>query len=132
MPSEEALAAFLPAFIREKAAIPEGLQVAEHRRTTTLFLTFKGLDYEGDPEVAGKVNDAYREIAGAVRRYGGTVNKVDMGDKGSKALCLFGTPTALEGQEEMGCRAAMEILESRTLRGFLNDLKIGVTTAPVQ
>jgi class 3 adenylate cyclase/tetratricopeptide (TPR) repeat protein len=131
MPGEDVLAAFLPAFIREKAAIPEGLQVAEHRRTTTLFLTFKGLDYEGDPEVAGKVDGAFREIAGAVRRYGGTVNKVDMGDKGSKALCLFGTPTALEGQEEMGCRAAMEILESKTLRGFLNDLKIGVTTAPV-
>lgn len=130
-PTLESLSAFLPGFIREKAALPQGLLVAEHRRTTTLFLTFKGLDYEGDPEVVDKVESVYREIAGAVRRYGGTVNKVDMGDKGSKALCLFGTPTALERQEEMGCRAAMEILESRSLRAVLQDLKIGVTTAPV-
>lgn len=131
MPALEALTDFLPAFMREKAALPEGLQVAEHRRTTTLFLTFKGLDYEADHEVLRKVDAVYGAIAGAVRRFGGAVNKVDMGDKGSKALCVFGTPTALERQEEMGCRAAMEILGSRALRDTVQDLRIGVTTAPV-
>ena len=130
-PRESSLEAFLPPFITQKAGDDEGLWVAEHRRTTVLFLSFSGLDYDGDPDAHSKVDEAFRRIAGTVRRFGGVVNKVDMGDKGSKVIALFGAPFALEHQEEAACRAAMMILADSTLRALLSEVRIGITVAPL-
>ena len=128
-PTGSKLATFLPAFIAERLSVAGGLAVAEHRRTTVLFLSFKGIDYEADPKAAEKVRSVYAEIASSVKKHGGFVNKLDMGDKGSKALCLFGTPHALEDQEAMACGAAMEIFESPVLRGTLTEARIGITAS---
>lgn len=126
-----ALEAFLPSWAVEKARLEEGLWVAEHRRTTVLFLSFAGLDYENDPRVLDKAGAVYGEIAREVRLHGGWVNKVDMGDKGSKAIALFGVPRALEGAEEAACRAALRILENHTLRDLLTVVRIGIASAPL-
>lgn len=127
-PEEGLLLRHLPPFIVERTRSADGLSAAEHRRTSVLFLSFRGIEYDSDPGAAEKVRAVYREIAGSVRKYGGCVNKLDMGDKGSKALCFFGTPQALEDQEEMACRAAMEILESPALRGALTEIRGGITS----
>ncbi len=129
MPAEHVLRAFLPSFIVDKADLPEGLQSGEHRRTTVLFLALEGLDYEADAAVKDKVGTVYREVASTVRRFGGTVNKFDMGDKGSKAVCIFGAPIALDGQEEMACRAALALLENKALRTLLTGIRGGITSS---
>ncbi|MGC8762464.1 MAG: AAA family ATPase [Acidobacteriota bacterium] len=126
-----ALESFLPPWAVEKARLNEGLWAAEHRRTTVLFLSYSGLDYENDPRVLDKVRAVYGEIAREVQRHGGWVNKVDMGDKGSKAIALFGVPRALEGAEEAACRAALRILESGVLRELLPVVRIGIASAPL-
>jgi class 3 adenylate cyclase/tetratricopeptide (TPR) repeat protein len=130
-PPLSALEAFLPPFAVEKARLEEGLWAAEHRRTTVLFLAFSGLDYDGDPRVLPKLDAVYSRIASLVGRHGGTVNKVDMGDKGSKAIALFGAPRALERAEEAACRAALEILEDPALRASLTGMRAGITSAPL-
>ena len=130
-PSLETLTSFLPAFISEKARSSHGVMQAEHRRTTVLFLTFSGIDYDGDESAAEKVRAVYAEVARAAQQQGGWVNKLDMGDKGSKAIVLFGAPRALEHQEERACRTALAILENAHLRGSLADLRIGITVAPL-
>lgn len=131
LPSLHALQAFLPPFAVEKARLEEGLWAAEHRWTTVFFLSFSGLDYDGDPQVLAKLDGVYTRIAAVVSHYGGTVNKVDMGDKGSKAIALFGAPKALEQSEEAACRAALELLEDPTLRGSLTKMQAGITSAPL-
>ena len=123
------LSAFLPGFIAERLGAAGGLAVAEHRRTAVLFLSFKGIDYERDSGAADKIRRVYAEIASTVKKHGGFVNKLDMGDKGSKALCLFGTPHALEDQEAMACRSALDILENPVLRGTLTEARIGITAS---
>ncbi len=130
-PPLEALEAFLPPFAVEKARLREGLWAAEHRRTTVLFLSFSGLDYDGDPQVLARLDGVYTRVATLVSRHGGTVNKVDMGDKGSKAIALFGAPKALERAEEAACRAALEILEDPELRASLTSMRAGITSAPL-
>ncbi len=130
-PPRAVLEAFLPPFIAAKVRLVDGLSAAEHRRTSVLFLAFRGLDYEGDGEASRKVDDVYRELARTARQFGGWINKVDMGDKGSKAIVLFGAPRALENQEEAACRAALAILASPALRGLLTDVRVGVTAAPL-
>jgi class 3 adenylate cyclase/tetratricopeptide (TPR) repeat protein len=122
---------FLPPFVVERARLETGLAAAEHRRTSVLFLSFAGLDYDGDSRILDKVSAVYAEVSALVRLHGGWVNKLDMGDKGSKMIALFGAPRALEHPEEAACRAALQILESQVLRGLLADLRVGVTSAPL-
>ena len=129
MPAEPVLRAFLPSFIVDKAGVPEGFQSGEHRRTTVLFLALEGLDYEADAGVRDKVGTVYREVASVVRSFGGTVNKFDMGDKGSKAICIFGAPVALDGQEEMACRASLALLENKVLHSLLTGIRGGITSS---
>ncbi|MEW6758637.1 MAG: adenylate/guanylate cyclase domain-containing protein, partial [Acidobacteriota bacterium] len=129
MPELSDLEDFLPPFAAERARLESGLAAAEHRRTSVLFLSFAGLDYEGDSRVLDKASSVYGEVAEIVRRFGGWVNKLDMGDKGSKMIALFGAPRALENPEEAACRAALQVLDSPALRGLLADLRIGLTSA---
>jgi len=130
-PSEEALAGFLPFYIKDKLMEKQELLVGEHRRTTVLFLSFKALDYENDASAAETAALVYEESARLVRKYGGFINKIDMGDKGSKILAIFGSPLAVERQEEMGCRCAMDIMESPALAGVSHEMKIGITVSSV-
>lgn len=129
LPSRESLEAFLPPFIQARAGTGSGHAVAEHRRTAVLFLAFRGIDYDLDAEAVDRCRRVYRIIAETVRKYGGHVNKLDMGDKGSKAICCFGVPYALERQEEMACRAALELVGSATLRELLAEVRIGITVS---
>ena len=129
LPSRESLEAFLPPFVRARAGTAGGHAVAEHRRTAVLFLAFRGIDYDLDAEAVDRCRRVYRIIAETVRKYGGHVNKLDMGDKGSKAICCFGVPYALERQEEMACRAALELVGSAALRELLTEVRIGITVS---
>ncbi|MGA9751025.1 MAG: adenylate/guanylate cyclase domain-containing protein [Acidobacteriota bacterium] len=129
LPSRESLEAFLPRFVQARAGTGRGHTVAEHRRTAVLFLAFRGIDYDLDAEAVDRCRRVYRIIAETVRKYGGHVNKLDMGDKGSKAICCFGVPYALERQEEMACRAALELVGSATLRELLAEVRIGITVS---
>jgi len=63
-----------------------------------------------------KLDEIYTEVSRCVRKYGGNVNKVDMGDKGNKILCLFGSPYSLEKQEEMAVRCSLELIENQNLK----------------
>lgn len=129
LPSRESLEAFLPPFVQTGAGSGRGHAVAEHRRTAVLFLAFRGIDYDLDAEAVDRCRRVYRIIAETVRKYGGHVNKLDMGDKGSKAICCFGVPFALERQEEMACRAALELVGSAALRELLAEVRIGITVS---
>ncbi len=129
LPSRESLETFLPPFVQSRAGTGSGHAVAEHRRTAVLFLAFRGIDYDLDAEAVDHCRRVYRIIAETVRKYGGHVNKLDMGDKGSKAICCFGVPYALERQEEMACRAALELVGSATLRELLAEVRIGITVS---
>ncbi len=49
-----------------------------------------------------------------VKRYDGFLSQVDMGDKGSKHIILFGTPIAHENDEERALRCALESAKQAT------------------
>ena len=85
--------------------------IDEHRRTTVLFVSFDGFDYDDDPAVGEKLQAYFRQVIGIIDRYGGYLNKIDMGDKGSKYIILFGAPVASEQDEERALRCALEIRE---------------------
>jgi class 3 adenylate cyclase/predicted ATPase len=128
LPDEDDLINFLPSYIKERCLFEEQKLVGEHRRTAVLFLKFSDFDFSRE-ENLGKLDKIYIEVSRCVKKYGGSVNKVDMGDKGNKILCLFGSPYSLENQEEMAVRCALELIENQNLKELADWIKIGITVS---
>ena len=104
-----ALQCFLPAAIAQRIDSGQAGLVNEHRRVTILFVKFSGFDYDHDPEIGSTLQRYLSSVLRIVQRYDGYLNKVDMGDKGSKAIVLFGAPLAHENDEERALHCALEI-----------------------
>ena len=66
---------------------------AELRHVVSLFLRFDGVK---DHATIEKV---FHTLLVAAKRHGGTINKIDFGDKGFTALVFFGAPVATENAE---------------------------------
>lgn len=110
--TENYLNEFLPQYLAERAG--EGV-LGEHRNTTVIFLGISGLKIMGEnhsdySDFHEKINEFYDFLYGKVSDYGGIINKIDIGDKGMKAIILFGSPFAIENKEEMAIRCAIDIL----------------------
>jgi class 3 adenylate cyclase/tetratricopeptide (TPR) repeat protein len=104
------LAPFLHPAIAERLRAGRRGLVNEHRKATVAFVGFPDLPAD-DPEAAASLQ-AY--LAAAVRvidRFGGHLNQVDTGDKGSLLMLLFGTPVAHEDDEERAVRCCLELLQ---------------------
>ncbi len=84
--------------------------VGEIRKVSVIFMSFTGLEYDTDDTVGGKLDEIYSWVFDLTRRYGGSINKVDMGDKGSKMIITFGAPTAHENDEELAVHCGLELV----------------------
>lgn len=117
-------------FIRQAVLDKEeegDLGQGELRNCAILFMSFSGVEYDN--------NFNYNELNGLVTfvfditaKYGGFVNKVDMGDKGNKIIILFGAPVATEKNEELAGRCALDIISS--LKGNIT-AKIGLNSGNI-
>ncbi len=102
------LAAFIHPSIAQRLAQGQTTFINEHRKVTVLFLRFDGFAYD-DPLVGVRLQSYFAHIISTVERYGGYLNKIDMGDKGSKAIILFGAPIAHEDDAGRALRCALDI-----------------------
>ena len=103
------LASFLPTSIARRLEADQVGFVDEHRKVTALFVGFSGIDYDGDPLACEKLQHYVLAALQITRRYDGFFSRVDMGDKGSKCIVLFGTPIAHEDDEARALRCALEL-----------------------
>ncbi len=116
-------AAYIHPSIAERLQEGQASFINEHRKVTILFVNFTGYDYEADPQAGSRLQEYLLQIIQTVARYDGYLNKVDMGDKGSKCIVLFGAPIAHEDDAERALRCALEI---RSIPG--QTTRIGVNT----
>lgn len=100
---------FLHPIIVERMQSGQEQFINEHRKVTVLFVSFSGFDYDHDPDVVVKLQDYLSQVIRIVSRYDGYLNKVDMGDKGSKYIVLFGAPLAHENDEERALLCALDL-----------------------
>ncbi len=91
-------------------AIIDAGERAELRHVVSLFLRFDGAK---DHATVEKVFSA---LLAAAERHGGTINKIDFGDKGFTALVFFGAPIAAENAES----AAVAFAQSLPVNGLNN------------
>ncbi|MBX0326942.1 tetratricopeptide repeat protein [Oscillochloris sp. ZM17-4] len=123
-PVDESLLPTLSAFLHPSLArrLLDGQAgfVNEHRSVTVLFVGFSGFDYDDDPLVGARLQAYIAQVARIVERYDGDLNKVDMGDKGSKLVVIFGAPISHENDAERAMRCALALRELRIEHVALN------------
>ncbi len=100
---------FLHPSINQRVLADQLSFLNEHRKVTVLFVRFEGEDYDQDPRAGEKLQAYLARVITVVDRYGGYLNKVDMGDKGSKYIILFGAPIAHEDDIQRALRCALEL-----------------------
>ncbi|HEY1017099.1 MAG TPA: tetratricopeptide repeat protein, partial [Herpetosiphonaceae bacterium] len=101
----------------------------EHRTVTILFVRFQSFDYDRDPEVSAKLQAYLGDAARRVRAYDGYLQQIDIGDKGSTYLVLFGSPVAHEDDPERALRCALELRQAGRAAGI--DTAIGINSGSV-
>ncbi|MCQ3975818.1 MAG: 4-phytase, partial [Anaerolineae bacterium] len=126
----ERLAAYVPPQIYETLAAGRA-QVAELKPVVSLFVQFHGLDYDADPEVGSKLQTYFSTAQQAAARYGGRVNRLITGDKGSLIHVIFGAPRAVEEQEARAIRCALDLQAECGGLPFIAMQRIGVTSGRV-
>ncbi|NMC00363.1 MAG: AAA family ATPase [Thermoanaerobaculaceae bacterium] len=126
---EDKLKKMLPSYLVDRAG--EGV-LGEHRSSSVVFLSFRGFEKyilgKNYDEFYKKINALYCYLLSSSKNYGGILNKIDMGDKGMKAVILFGSPYAIEKKEEMALRCAIDIKQNNQFKGELS-FKMGITTS---
>ena len=128
------LVPYLPQTVFERIVEGQRQFVGEHRRVVSLFVNFIGIDYDSDPEAGRKLQRYFVAMQQIIHRYGGRLNWISTGDKGSLLHLIFGAPVAHEDNEvrAVGCALAMQqrIRESGEL-SFITDQRIGVASGYV-
>ena len=123
------LAAFLHPAITQRLEAGQASFISEHRRVTSLFGAFEGFDYDHDPFVGTKLQTYLVQVMAIVQRYDGYMRQIDMGDKGSKYIVLFGAPVAHENDEERALRCALELQQLADTQGIV--IHTGINTGEV-
>jgi class 3 adenylate cyclase/tetratricopeptide (TPR) repeat protein len=132
------LVLYLPPTVYERIVEGQRQFVAEQRRVVSLFVNFFGMDYEADPEAGQKLQQYFTAMQGIIHRYGGRLNRVITGDKGSMLHLIFGAPVAHEDNEALAVGCALEMQQSAVgLRSktdnqpFIMDQQIGIASGYV-
>ncbi|HNT76893.1 MAG TPA: tetratricopeptide repeat protein [Anaerolineae bacterium] len=128
------LQAYLPPAVYERLAEGQRGFVGEHRQVVSLFVIFAGLDYDDDPQAAAKLQHYFTAMQASINRYGGRLNRVITGDKGSLLHVIFGAPVAHEDNEIRAVGCALE-LQDKALRApelnFITEQRIGIASGYV-
>jgi class 3 adenylate cyclase/predicted ATPase len=109
--------------------IKEGSEkfLSEHRPVTSCFVSFPAIDLKDD-EKRNYLQKYFLDVIELLIGFGGSFNRMDMGDKGSKFLCFFGAPETYADNEE---RAVSFALELKKIEKELKDFKgqsIGISS----
>ncbi|MCA9973167.1 MAG: AAA family ATPase, partial [Anaerolineales bacterium] len=106
-------------------------QVAELKPVVSLFVQFHGLAYDADPAVGDKLQSYFVTAQQVVARYGGRLNRLITGDKGSLIHVIFGAPRSVEEQEARAVRCALDLQTACGALPFITMQRIGLALGRV-
>lgn len=131
-PAHDQLAPYVPPQILDRLQAGQRT-VAELKNVVSLFVQFHGLDYDRDPEIANRLQTYFCHAQRIVAEYGGRLNRLITGDKGSLLHIIFGAPLSVEQQEERAVRCALDLLKPQDGEAlpFISSQRIGLTMGRV-
>ncbi|HET9907383.1 MAG TPA: AAA family ATPase [Anaerolineales bacterium] len=125
--AERSLRAYIPGAIINRLSAGQSSWIAELRRVTVLFINLPDLDQNTELMTAQSIAQL---IQSSVYRYEGSINKINVDDKGITIVAAFGLPPfAHEDDPTRGVQAALLIRKKLTSRKVRSN--IGVTTGRI-
>lgn len=129
--NEEQVRPWLLPPVYERLNAGKGEFLGELRPAAILFLSFTGIDYDGD-ETAGAKLDAYiRWTQTILARYDGYLLQLTVGDKGSYLYSAFGAPIAHEDDAVRAVSAAVELRTLPASLSFIENVQIGISQGQI-
>jgi class 3 adenylate cyclase/tetratricopeptide (TPR) repeat protein len=125
-PAARTLSAYLPSAIADRVRAGHAAFVNEHRTIVVLFVAFEPFAYE-EPEAAAELQEYFARVVATIARFDGHLRQIDVGDKGSKYIVLFGAPIAHENDPERALRCALELQRLRGARTAGIGIAAGLT-----
>jgi class 3 adenylate cyclase/tetratricopeptide (TPR) repeat protein len=124
---ENSLRPYIPGAIINRLTAGQTAWIAELRRVTVLFINLPDLDQHTDLDLSQKIA---RLLQDSVYRYEGSINKINVDDKGITLVAALGLPPfSHEDDPARGVQAALRIrreLKTLNVRSF-----IGVATGRI-
>ena len=125
-----ALSAYVPPQIQERLRLGQG-HAAELKNVVSLFVQFHGLDYDNDPRIESRLQSYFAQAQRVVGWYGGRLNRLITGDKGSVLHIIFGAPQSVEEQERRAIRCALDLQAECASLSYITMQRIGVAAGRV-
>jgi predicted ATPase/class 3 adenylate cyclase len=101
--------------------------LADIRPTVVLFLSFRGIDYDNDPDAGSKLQTYIQWAQQILARYEGFLLQIITGDKGSYFYAAFGSPLAHDDDSARAVAAALDLHNLPPSCAFIRDVKIGLS-----
>lgn len=125
--AEKSLRAYIPGAIINRLTAGQSGWIAELRRVTVLFINLPGIDQSTE---LAEAQDLARLIQRAVYRYEGSINKINVDDKGITIVAALGLPPfSHEDDPARGVQAALMI--RKELQSLKVKSNIGVATGRI-
>jgi class 3 adenylate cyclase/tetratricopeptide (TPR) repeat protein len=125
--AENSLRAYIPGAIINRLSAGQSSWIAELRRVTVLFINLPELDQNTELE---KAQNIAKLIQRSVYRYEGSINKINVDDKGITIVAALGLPPfAHEDDPARGVQAALVIRKELTSQKVRSN--IGITTGRI-
>jgi len=106
--------------------------LSELRTATTLFLGFKGIDYDNDDEAGEKLDTFIGWVQNVVARYEGHLIQLTTGDKGNYLYVSFGAPVAMNNDNSQAVIAALVLKNAHAEFSFINNIQIGIASGQMR
>jgi class 3 adenylate cyclase len=100
------------------------------RPMTICFFGFSGIDYCDDAEAGPRLSHFLRDAQKTIYFYEGSINKLNVGNKGSVLLILFGAPPFVHSDDEARAVACALDLRQVAVEHQL-DIQIGLSAGTV-
>ncbi len=126
---EAALRGYIPNTILPRLEAGQIGWLAEHRRTTVMFLCVAGLEHCGT-DALSRLQDLMQIVQTTVYRYGGSIGRFSVDDKGTILLAAFGLPSRTHEDDPVRAVLAALGIQARLCALGL-DCGIGIATGAV-
>jgi len=101
---------------------------AELKPVVSIFVQFAGVQFEDEAAAEAQLAAYFGAAQRAAARFGGRVNRLITGDKGSLIHLIFGAPRALEELEARAARCAIELRAIAAALPFITAQRVGMAT----
>lgn len=130
LPDAETLRPWLLPFVFDRETAGQSHFVTDLRPATAVFIRIGGLDYDHDEAAAAALADVVARSQRSMRRHGGVLLELTIGDKGSYLYGSFGAAQVHEDDAARALRAALAVRDA--LVGTALTLQGGVSSGTMR